>query len=334
MADDAVLDDLVTDKGAGDAVVSNDDAAAAGANSAAAGAADTKPAAPTGDDTKPDAKAVANPANADGKATPVADWPADWREKAAGGDAKILQRLSRYASPKALTEALIAAQNRIREGELAPRIKKDSGADEIKAYREAHGIPETVEGYDLKKYNITDADKPLVEGYLKRAHETHQTPEQVAAGLDAYYEISQKMADDRHQQDAQVTQEAEDSLRTEWGDDFRRNINLIKSFLDGAPEGLKDRLLKGRLSDGRPIASDPSTLRWLLSLELDRNPVGIIAPASGENMRQSVDDEIKKIEDAMRKDRAAYNKDEKMQQRYRDLLEYRIQQNEKGKKAA
>lgn len=111
-------------------------------------------------------------------------------------------------------------------------------------------------------------------------------------------------------------------------------MNLVNSFLDNAPNGLKDKILTGRLSDGTPIGSDPDTLRWLLQLELERNPTGVVVPSSGAGIKQGVDDEIKTIEESMRKDRKAYDRDEKTQKRYRDLLEYRLNAEEKSRKAA
>jgi len=281
-------------------------------------------------DVKPDTKAeVKADLKPDAKS---ADWPEDWREKASGGDAKVLGRLARYASPKALADALLAAQNKL--ASTRPVLGKDATAEQIKEYRDALGIPETADKYDISGFKIGEADKDLIAGYLEKAHATNQTPEQVNAGIEAYMEINGKLAEARHTKDATFQREAEDALRGEWGQDYRRNITLVNAFLDSAPEGLKSKILSGRLSDGTPIGSDPDALRWLLQLELDRNPVGVVAPGAGANMAQTVDDEIKKIETTMRENRKAYDKDEKLQQRYRDLLTYRIEQSEKGKKAA
>lgn len=262
------------------------------------------------------------------------DWPKDWREKAAGGDAKKLGRLSRYASPQALADALIAAQNRISAGDLKPVLKKDATEDQVKEYREAMGIPETADKYDLKDFEIGEEDKPLIDAFLVKAHATNQTPEQVKAGVESYYAIVEQIADKRRAQDSTIQKESEDALRKEWGDDFRNNVSLVNSMLDGAPQGLKDRLMLGRMSDGTPIGSDPDMLRYLLGLELERNPTATVVAGAGGNMKETVEDEIKQIETLMSKDRKAYNKDEKLQSRYRQLLEYRINAEEKAKKAA
>lgn len=264
----------------------------------------------------------------------VPDWPKDWREKASGGDTKKLGRLSRYASPQALADALIAAQNRISAGELKPALKKDATPEQLKEYREAVGIPESADKYDLKDFEINETDKALIDTYLTKAHATNQTPEQVKAGVESYYAIAEKMATDRRAQDAAISKEAEDTLRKEWGDDYRNNVNLVNGLLDGTPEGMRDRLMSGRLSDGTPIGSDPDVLRWLLGIELERNPTATVVSGAGGAMKETVEDEIKQIETFMREKRTSYNKDEKMQARYRQLLEYRINSESKGKKAA
>ena len=262
------------------------------------------------------------------------DWPSDWREKATGGDAKAMAKIAKYASPKALAEALLSAQDYISKTRSVAKLGKDATADQIKAYRESLGVPEAPDKYDLKDMNLKEGDKPLLDAYLAKAHATNQTPEQVRAGIEAYREMSTKMVEERLAKDASVTKEFEDLLRGEWGQEFRRNVNLVNSFLDNAPNGLKDKILTGRLSDGTPIGSDPDTLRWLLQLELERNPTGVVVPNSGAGIKQGVDDEIKQIEESMRKDRKAYDRDEKTQKRYRDLLEYRLNAEEKSRKAA
>jgi len=264
------------------------------------------------------------------KAPVTPDWPADWRDKAAGGDAAKAARLARYASPQALADALIAAQNKIRTGEVKPVLGKDAKPEEVAAFREAHGIPEAPDKYDLGDLTVPDGEKPMVTKFLESAHKVNMTPEQVKASLSAYTEISEVARNERLAQDNEIKNTAEDALRAEWGNDYRVNINLVTNLLDTAPEGLRDKLLRGRLADGTPIGSSVEALKFLVGVARERNPAGVVVP-SGIATAQSVSDEIQKIEKAMRDDRAAYNRDDKMQARYRQLLEWRIAQ---GRQAA
>lgn len=266
-----------------------------------------------------DASASSKPAPgaAAASATPAGDvakggegyWPADWRETVSKGDAKILQRVSRYASPQAAMDALIAAQNRISAGELKPVLGKNASAAEVAEWRKEHGIPDTPDKYDLgKDVKIEGMDPKLLGEVFKAAHESNQTPEQVKATMKAWSQISNAVTEQRTEKDIEVQKASEDALRAEWGGEFRRNINLIHGMLDGSasPE-LKTKLLGGRLADGTPIGSSPEALKFLVGLALIQNPTGIVVPGSEGNQAKGIDDRIAAIESMMRTDRKAYN---------------------------
>lgn len=277
---------------------------------------DTKAVPQDTEDTAP----VAEP-----KVSAPADWPSDWREKAAGGDEKKLARLARYASPVAMADALAAAQLKIATGEYKQALNKDSTPEEIASYREAHGIPETADKYDLNGLELEDSDKEVVQKYAEVAHGVNMTPEQVRASIAAYQKINEDVINQRLADDDALKAQTEDKLRAEWGTDYRTNINLITNFLDSAPVGLRDKLLHGRLSDGTPIGSSVEALQFLASLARERNPTGVVVP-SGVATESAMVDEIAKIEKVMRENRRAYNNDEAMQARYRQLLEWRENQ--------
>ena len=76
----------------------------------------------------------------------------------------------------------------------------------------------------------------------------------------------------------------------------------------------------GRLADGTPIGSSPDALKFLVGLALIQNPTGVVVPGSEANPMKGVEEELAKIDQTMKTNRAAYNKDEKMQARYRELL--------------
>ena len=219
-------------------------------------------------------------------------------------------------------DALIAAQNRISAGELKPVLGKNASADEIKAWRTEHGIPETADKYDLGKDVKVEGIPPALLGkVLEAAQSSNQTPEQVKATVKAWNEISNVMGEQQAEADLKKQKDGEDALRAEWGGEFRRNINLAHSLLDGtANPQMKNAVLNARLPDGTLIGSSPEALKLLVSLALIQNPTGVVVPGSEANQMQGIEDEIGKIEKTMRENRQAYNKDEKMQARYRDLL--------------
>ena len=283
-------------------------------------------------DAKPDAapKADAPAAKPDAKADAKPDakgyWPEDWRQTVSKADEKVLNRLQRYASPEAALQALIAAQNRISAGELKPVLGKDASADEIKAWRTEHGIPETPDKYDLKDAKIEGIPPDLLNEVFTEAHASNQTPEQVKATLKAWNKISNNVAEKRVEADLKFQKEGEDALRNEWGGEFRRNINLVHGLLDGAgAPGLKENLLSARLPNGQPIGSSPEVLKMLVSLALIQNPTGVVVPGGDGNQAKGIDEEIAGIEKTMRENRGAYNKSEPMQARLRELYAAREQ---------
>ncbi len=303
----------------GDAGASGTDS---GADAGAGASGDGKSAAAGDAGASGDNKQAA--AKPDSKGSEGGYWPNDWRSTAAKGDAKLEARFGRYANPEAALTALIAAQNRISSGELKAVLGKDAKPEELAAWRTEQGIPDAPDKYDLdlgKGFVVGDEDKPLIAEFLKAAHGTNQTPDQVKASLRAYYAVNEQITETRNENDRRIQEDSTETLRADWGPEFKRNINLVHNLLDVtcSPE-VKEKFLGGRLADGTPIGSSPDALKMLLGLALVNNPAGTVVPGSGGNMVGAVDDEIAKIENTMKTNRTSYNKDEKMQARYRELL--------------
>lgn len=265
------------------------------------------------------------PAPAPKAADTPASWPDNWRDTVSKGDAKLLTRMQRYASPEALVDALVHAQNRISSGELRPVLGKNPTPEQLAEWRTANGIPDKPEAYDLgKDVKVSESGKVFLEQFLPVAHANNMTPAQVKASLKFVSDMNVRAEEDRAVKDHEFEETGEELLRAEWGAEFKRNMGFIHNTLDGAasPE-FKTALLGGRLADGTPIGSSPEALRFLMSLALIQNPTGTLVPGFNANPSEGVEQEIKTIEETMRKNRGAYNKDEKMQARYRELIDAR-----------
>jgi hypothetical protein len=252
-------------------------------------------------------------------------WPDNWRETVSKEDAKRLGQLQRYASPQAAIEALFAAQDRIRSGELKPVLGKNPSADDLKEWRDAHGIPEKPEAYDLgKDFKVDPSDEGLITALKTAGHKSHQTADQIRATVGVLQQLTQQARDARAAADTTFKQDGEDKMRAEWGGEFRRNVNLVHGLLDlSGSQDLKAQMLDARLPDGRRIGDSPEAMKMLLGVALIQNPTGVVVPGGDANRAETVDTEIEKIEKRMREDRKGYNKDEKMQAQYRDLLDAR-----------
>jgi len=256
-------------------------------------------------------------------------WPEKWRESYAKDDKTKLNMLSRYASPEAALDGLIAAQQRIRSGELRAPFP-DKGTDEEKAtWRKENGLPEAPDKYDLKFDNgfvIGEDDKPIVDAFLKEAHEANMTPSQVKGAVAWFFAQRQVEMEQLQEADRASTREAEDALRAEWGQEYRPNMNLIQGLLDMAPEEVRDNFRGARLADGTPLGASAGVIRWLAGLAREMNPAGTLTSATGAGQITSIETEIADIESKMRDKNSDYWKGPKadgMQSRFRDLIDAR-----------
>jgi len=269
-----------------------------------------------------------------GADTVAGSWPDDWREKASAGDEKKLKRLERYASPQAALDALLSAQDRIRSGELKEPLKADATEAEIKAWRADNGIPETPDGYDLTLSDglvIGEADKPIVGDFLKAAHSKNMTPEHVKSTLDWYYGELQRQEDQQSSADNKYKEDGEESLREEYGQDYRRNISHAYAFLDQAPAGIKEQITGARGANGLPLMANPDVMRWLVNTAREINPIHSVVPGSGDNAVQAIETEMANLKKMMGDHESAYWKGPSAKQnqaRYKELVEWQ-QKNQK-----
>ena len=274
------------------------------------------------------APSPAVPAPADPNApAPSAFWPDTWREKWAGEDEKKLSRLSRYASPEAAFDALSAMQHRLSTGELKFPLGKDATPEQLSAWRKEVGVPEAPDKYDIKPKNgeaIGETDKKWIDDLAKAAHAGNISNQQMNAVIDWYYDWQDREVESRHTADLQFKQQTEDQLRTDWGNDYRPNVNRIKALVDGAPAEIREELHSARLGNGEPMMSHPAVLKWLASMALELNPAATVVPGATGDLGGAIQDELDKLTKLMGDKGSDYWKGPKaaqMQQRYRDLVD-------------
>lgn len=274
-------------------------------------------------------EATAETAAPETVAEPASKWPEDWRKEFAGDDEKALKELDRFQSPKDVAAALRESQKLIRSGAHKKPLAADATPEQVAEWRKEQGIPETPEGY-LEKLPgglvIGDDDKPLVETFISDMHAQNAPPALVHKALDWYHRTQERAAAAQAEADTTFRAKVEDELRADWGPEYRANLNSAMSLLDTMPvmddgTAVKDLFLKGRLADGTPIGNHPGVLRWLTRMAAEAGSSGFIAPSDGASRIESVETEIASIEKTMREQPRAYFKDNKMQERYRTLLD-------------
>lgn len=253
-------------------------------------------------------------------------WPDDWRANLAGNDEKLAKRLERFSTPAEILKSFRALEQKQSSGEFKRTLAADATPEEATQWRKENGIPEKPDGYELKLSQgrvIGEADKPQVDKFLQGMHAKNASPELVNSALDAYYEAQETAIAQREDADTLLKQKNEDTLRVEWGSDFRRNLNMIRGLFAGAPDGFADKIFSARFPDGTPVGSDMDALRYFANLGRELNPAGAVVPGAGANAGAAIADEIGQIEKTMRDNPDQYWKGEsgeKMQARYRELL--------------
>lgn len=248
-------------------------------------------------------------------------WDEKWRETWAGDDEAKLKHIGRFASPTAAFDGGYAANLKIASGEYKQAVEFPvKGSDEEKAdWRKTNGIPEAADKYDLG-----EIDDNLKTAASQRAFEGNLNPGSARTMVDFHNEQLTLADEAQTETDLGFNETTEDELRSEWGNEYRANINKINGLLDTAPEGVKEDILGARLASGKPLGSDVNALKFLIDLALIQNPTTTIVPDGG-NMIDSINDEIDAIKAKM--GTKEYTNSEKMQARYRELIAVR----DKGK---
>ena len=253
-------------------------------------------------------------------------WGDDWRQQYAGDDEKMQKRMERYNSPKAALDALVSAQNKIASGDLKSTLNPDSTDEERAQWRADNGIPEEPSGYEIQLSDgmvVGEADQPLVDSFLERAHTTNMHPSQVNDALSWYFDAQEAAYVEQEERDTQSKQASEDALRAEWGNDYRVNVQLANNLLDSAPEGMKEQLLGARLPSGEMFGNNPDALRWLSQMQREINPVATVVPGSGANAMQAIESEVATLKGMMGDRESEYWKGPKAkanQARYLELI--------------
>lgn len=263
-------------------------------------------------------------------ATPAApaDWPGDWRDRLAGGDAKVKERLERFGSPADVWKHARSLEQR--QGEMRAALPKDPTPEQLAQWRKDNGIPEEAGQYDLdlgEGVVIGEQDRPLVDKFLGKMHGANATNESVKAALGAYYEIVAGQNAEREARDAEFHDDATRELAAEWGQDYARNVNMIGNLLATAPEEVRARILASRTPEGRRFGDDPAMNRFFSQLAREINPAATVVPNAAGDAPRAIAEEIAAIEAKMRDPASEYwrgpkapdGKNTAMQARYLEL---------------
>lgn len=255
---------------------------------------------------------------------PVAEFPADWRERIAGDDAKYLAELHRFTDPKALAKSWKETRTLISSGKYKSELPADATEAEVAEWRKQNGVPESPDKYELALppgIELTDDDKPIVDSYLKYAHENNIPASNVNASLGWYYALVDAQAKGEHEADIAFRAESEAALKKEWGHDYQANLNAV-DLLISDPD-LKGQILSARDQNGRLLGDNPAIMAHFAQLARQVYPAHSLIPSNATNSIDALESEISAIRKDMANPTSGYFKDAKKQARYIELVDAR-----------
>jgi len=195
-------------------------------------------------------------------------WPTDWRTQMAEGieDPKQAKLLERFQKPAEIAKAWLAAQQKIRSGEYKRAAPTSDNPEEVKAWREEQGIPDSPDGYEIPGVDLATLDpgtKETIDHLRSRLHAENFDKGKAAVVAGLIQEVAAREMERTAQADATNRDAIEDTLRAEWGADYRRNLNMNGALLtQHFGEGM-DSLLNARTPEGVRLADMPEFNRFL-----------------------------------------------------------------------
>lgn len=195
-------------------------------------------------------------------------WGDDWKQKMSAGDEKILKTIDKFKTPQEAIIAYKELQAQFSRTRPIPELPKDATPEQVKEYREQVGIPESWDKYDTNLENgvvINEFDKPVVEDFLKRAHDKNLKPSEVKNALQAYFEVANEKNAEAIRVAEQKTTETLKELQKEWGDNYKSDLSLMVNHLKKTlGEEEVQKLNSAVLADGTFLIDNPKLLNYFL----------------------------------------------------------------------
>lgn len=195
------------------------------------------------------------------------------RATLAGGDEKFLKELERYKSVESLSKAMREARVAARNSGKPVRLSDKATEDEVKAYREAVGIPEEAEAYPVdfrEDYKASDADKAILGEFKSAMHAGNVDPHAAKVAIEWYQDFAQVQQQELDGRLAAVAKQTQADLRAEWGGDYDGNLGAVREFMTASlgEEGF-GRMMGLRLMDGSRLQDDPAFVKMMAQVATD-----------------------------------------------------------------
>jgi hypothetical protein len=243
---------------------------------------------------------------------------------------KLLARLKRLNTPADVAKAIREQDKLISSGELRRVLPKSATPEQLAEYRKSHGIPEAADKYEVDVpagIELNDLDNQMLAGVKAKMHAANATPEQVKAGIAAYFETRATVAQQMEQANATAKTELIEELRAEWGSDYLTNTQGLSSMLNHLGADASAAIINARTADGIQLLNIPAVAKALAGHARELGFVGATVVPSGGDLEGTIKDSIQRIENSMfltdGKRNPEYWKNPAAQKKYTDLVAQR-----------
>jgi hypothetical protein len=248
-------------------------------------------------------------------------------DRLSGTDASLKARLARMRGPEDLLTAYRSLEQQMSSGAYKKALPTRYTDQELAEYKRANGIPDKAEDYDTALGNGIvwgEADKPHIDNFTKYALENNMTPDEVKKGLGWWASYQNDLVAQVETNDEQNATQGRIQLRSMWGADQPKNLNFIKTKLDGYGPTFFNDLMNARLDSGVRFGDNPQMLNMLLEQLNQADPYGRELPGGGVDAGKTLDAELAELNVLMADKSSRYWRGDQandLQARWRTLYE-------------
>jgi hypothetical protein len=167
-------------------------------------------------------------------------WGEKWREDITGGDEASLKLASRYTSPRAVWQKLLAQEQVIRRGahKIPDELPPTATPEQVAEYRKAVGVPEAPDGYELRfspDAHAGELENSIARNMAAFAHEQNIPAKYMRKAFEGYeQELIRVRREEQTTRTRQVARNDVD-LQKEWAGDYSRNARLLADWMEVRP---------------------------------------------------------------------------------------------------
>ena len=263
------------------------------------------------------------------KSGKAALWPDNWRDQFQGAGKPDGKDFANLGSPVEVAKSYLALKQRISSGEFKRATPMPEGAaatlEAVNQWRADNNVPVEAAKYEIlpssvKAETLDEASKGYIGDWQKIFHGANVTQDVAAKISHGAFELASKQMEAVAQGDATAMDKTDDSLRANWGSDYKANIKINIAHVNKVfgPE-VGAQFFEARLPNGMKIGNiagvSEAINQWA------RSEGGDSLVGSDTSGGKSVDARITEIEAVMARNMNDYTP--KVADEYRQLLERR-----------